>query len=77
MSDERRQPKGMRFPEINWSSQIFQKRKVFGQNQPLKAANLRRRLGLKSDENAEYKGLPELINPFDKEKKKAIPGAGN
>ena len=48
-----------------------------GQNQPLKAANLRRRLGLKSGEAPEYKGLPELINPFDKEKKKATPGEGN
>lgn len=43
----------------------------------LKGANLRRRLGLKPGENAEYKGLPELINPFDKEKKKATPGEGN
>ncbi len=44
---------------------------------PLRAANLRRRLGLKEGEKVEYDGLPELINAFDKEKKKAIPGAGN
>ena len=37
---------------------------------PLKGANLRRRLGLKDGEKAEYTALPELVNPFDKEKNK-------
>jgi hypothetical protein len=51
--------------------------KFFGSNQPMKAANLRRRLGLKNDEEAKYAALPTLVNPFAKEKKKATPGAGN
>ena len=53
--------------------------KHFGEQQPLKAANLRRRLGLKAGEEAKYTALPELVNPFDTEKKKkgATPGAGN
>jgi len=51
--------------------------KDLDENRPLAAANLRRRLGLKNGEEAKYAALPELVNPFDEEKKKATPGAGN
>lgn len=50
----------------------------FGSNHPEKVENLRFKLGLKPGEEAKYTALPELVNPFDKKKKKGTtPGAGN
>jgi hypothetical protein len=40
--------------------------KFFGQKHPLKAANLRQRLGLKDGEEAKHNALPDAINPFKK-----------
>ena len=42
-----------------------------------RAARLRGRLGLKSGQDVKYDVLPEMVNPFDKEKRKATSGAGN
>jgi hypothetical protein len=39
-----------------------------GSNQPLKAANLRQRLGLKDGAEAKFNALPDAINPFKKNK---------
>jgi hypothetical protein len=46
---------------------------------PIKAANLRRRLGLEEGKEVKTNSLPKLINPFEEgEKKKNVtPGAGN
>ena len=42
--------------------------KFFGQKHPLKATNLRQRLGLKDGEEAKFNALPDAINPFKKNK---------